>query len=158
MRWVKPQNIHLTLKFLGDIPPEMALPIADCMKRCGNEFNPIELHSKGIGVFPGLRRPRVLWTGIDGETAVLMAIQKQLDELIGDTGIPKESRPFKGHLTLGRFKGHADSKKLVSILKEFAEFETESFPADSLNLYKSDLTPQGAIYSLMETVSLEKQL
>jgi len=154
MRWVKPGNIHLTLKFLGDIRPEMVGPITHCMRTCGNEYAPADLSSKGLGVFPGLKRPRVLWTGINGETDLLKAIQKRLDQSLGETGIPNDQRPFKGHLTLGRFKGHPDSKKLMAALKEFADFETGSFSADALHLYKSDLTPQGAVYSVLETISL----
>jgi 2'-5' RNA ligase len=95
----------------------------------------------------------VLWTGIDGDTDTLKAIQKRLEESLSETGIPKDHRPFKGHLTMGRFKGHTDSAKPLSVLKEYADFETGSFAADTLNLYKSDLTPQGAVYHLLETVS-----
>ena len=157
MRWVKPEHIHIKLKFLGDITPDMVRPIISGMAICGKEHHPVQLYSKGVGVFPGLKRPRVLWAGIGGETDSLQKIQNQLDECISKTGIPKENRPFKGHLTIGRFKGHADSKKLVSVIKEFSEFETEPFSAETLSLYKSDLTPSGAIYTLLETVSFQKQ-
>jgi len=158
MRWVKPENIHITLKFLGDIHPEMIQPIANCMDRCGKEHHSVQLFSKGIGVFPGLKRPRVLWAGINGETNALRAIQEQLDEHLGSIGVPKENRPFKGHLTIGRFKGSPDSKKLVSVIKEFSIFETKSFSAETLSLYKSDLTPSGAVYTQIAAAPLQKQV
>lgn len=158
MRWVKPENIHITLKFLGDIHPDMIQPIVNCMDRCGKEYYPVTLFSKGIGVFPGLKRPRVLWAGIDGETSALRTIQEQLDGQLGKTGIPKENRPFKGHLTIGRFKGNADSRKLVSVIREFSVFETESFSAATLSLYKSDLTPSGAVYTQIAAAPLQKQV
>jgi RNA 2',3'-cyclic 3'-phosphodiesterase len=158
MRWVKPENIHITLKFLGDIHSQMIQPIVNCMDRCGKEHHFVQLFSKGIGVFPGLKRPRILWAGIDGETDALRAIQEQLDEYLRVTGLPKENRPFKGHLTIGRFKGRADSKKLLSVIKEFSVFETKSFSAETLSLYKSDLTPSGAIYTRIAAAPLQKQV
>jgi len=159
MRWVKPENIHITLKFLGDINPEMIQSIESCLEQTCKKNNPIQLLSKGIGVFPGLKRPRVLWAGIDGDTDILKKLQQSLDDLLSTTGIAKEKRPFKGHLTIGRFKGErfkgqTDSKKLIAVIREFSEFETKPFTADKIILFKSELKPDGAAYSKLATAPL----
>ena len=157
IRWVRPENVHITLKFLGDIDPEMIQSIESCLKKTCKENNPIQLLSKGIGIFPGLKRPRVLWAGIGGDTDILKKLQQSLDDHLSTTGIPKEKRPFKGHLTVGRFKGHVDSKKLISVIKTFSTFETDPFYAEALTLYQSNLKPSGAVYSKLSIVPLKNQ-
>ncbi len=158
MRWIRPENIHITLKFLGDIDPEMIQSIESCLKKTGKENNPIQLLSRGIGVFPGLKRPRVLWAGIDGDTDILKKLQQSLDDLLSTIGIAKEKRPFKGHLTIGRFKGQADSKKLISVIKTFSTFETDPFFAEALTLYQSNLKPSGAVYSKLAVIPLKRPI
>lgn len=155
MRWVKPKNIHLTLKFLGDIDPEQIPPITRCIENSADTHPPFTLSAKGVGVFPGLNRPRVLWTGINGDTDRLKMLQHSLEDQLSETGIDREARPFAGHLTLGRLKGRPDQKKLVSVMKAFAEFETKPFSVTALTLFESQLTPSGAVYSKLAEVPLQ---
>ncbi len=152
IRWVRPENIHLTLKFLGDIKTADTEKVARAVSESVTGHPPISLAVKGIGVFPGIKKPRVLWLGISKQVDLLTALQKTLDDKLEAMGFPKEKRPFRGHLTLGRIKSIIDPKTLHDVLKEFTMFESEHFFADRIILYKSDLKPKGAVYTkLIET-------
>ena len=152
IRWVRPENIHLTLKFLGDIKTADTEKVARAVSESVTGHPPISLAVKGIGVFPGIKKPRVLWLGISKQVDLLTALQKTLDDKLEAMGFPKEKRPFRGHLTLGRIKSIIDPKTLHDVLKEFTMFESERFFADRIILYKSDLKPKGAVYTkLIET-------
>ena len=154
IRWVHPENIHLTLKFLGDIDTVDIEKIGDAVIRTVKGHAPLSLTAKGIGVFPAIKRPRVIWAGITGQIDLLIGLQKILDETLEEIGFPKESRSFKGHLTLGRMKGKIDPKRLVDAIKEFQGFESETFVADKIFLFKSELKPAGAVYTKLMSVSL----
>ena len=152
IRWVRPENIHLTLKFLGDIKTADTEKVARAVSESATGYPALSLAVKGIGVFPGIKKPRVLWLGISKQLDLLTALQKTLDEKLEAMGFPKEKRPFRGHLTLGRIKSVIDPKTLHDVLKEFIHFESEPFFADRIILYKSDLKPIGAVYTkLVET-------
>lgn len=147
IRWVRPGNIHLTLKFLGDIKEADTEKVARAVAESVTGYHPISLTVKGIGVFPGIKRPRVLWLGISKQLDLLTALQRTLDEKLEAIGFPKEKRPFRGHLTLGRIKDKIDPKRLNDVLKEFNKFESGHFIADRIILYKSELKPKGAVYT-----------
>ena len=152
-RWVRPGNIHLTLKFLGDINKENIIKAGDAIIRAASESASMSLGAKGIGVFPGVKRPRVIWTGIAGGTKELTALQKILAEKLETVGFPKEKRPFKGHLTMARIKRKIDARRLIDAMKEFGKFESKMFTADEVVLFKSELRPSGAVYTkLMSAV------
>ena len=155
MRWVKPENIHLTLKFLGDIHPADIDKIAQIMADTVKEVAVLKLSAKGVGVFPGIRNPRVLWIGLKGDTFPLIQVQKELEEKLDGAGFPKESRSFKAHLTIARIKERLDSGRLVKAMETFGNFESETFSAENMILYKSDLKPGGAVYTKLKTVSLK---
>ena len=154
-KWVRPANIHLTLKFLGDIDSGTIDEIASAMVSAAEGCAPISLAARGIGVFPNIKRPRVLWAGLTGEVNLLIELQRKLDDWLSDIGFAKERRSFKGHLTLGRFKARVNSTELMRALKEFEDFETQSFMARELILFKSELRPSGAVYSKLAGISLE---
>ncbi len=147
IRWVRPENIHLTLKFLGDIQEADTEKVARAVSESVTGYHPISIAVKGIGVFPGIKRPRVIWLGISKQLDLLTGLQKTLDEKLEAIGFPKEKRPFRGHLTLGRIKDKIDPKRLNDVLKEFNKFESEHFFADRIILYKSELKPKGAVYT-----------
>jgi len=153
-RWVRPGNIHLTLKFLGDINKENIIKAGDAIIRAASESASMSLGAKGIGVFPGVKRPRVIWTGIAGGTKELTALQKTLAEKLETVGFPKEKRPFKGHLTIARIKRKIDARRLVDAMKEFGRFESKTFIADEVVLFKSELKPSGAVYTKLMSAAL----
>ena len=148
--WAAPGNVHLTLKFLGDIESTDIDPIADVMNACAQSMAPLTVAARGIGVFPDLRRPRVVWLGITGDMPQLIAFQKDLD--VGLTALGKgrfkpEDRPFKGHLTLGRIKAGLNSGILVKALRETGRVESLAFTVDAIHLIQSRLTSSGSIYT-----------
>ncbi len=154
IRWVKPENIHLTLKFLGDIKTSDTETIGEAIYESAKQYAPISLTAKGIGAFPGIQRPRVVWVGISGQLNTLFGLQKTLDEKLEAMGFPKEKRPFKGHLTLGRVKGRIEPKRFHTALRDLGGYESESFVADTVFLYKSELKTTGAVYTNLFGVSL----
>ena len=154
IRWVRAENIHLTLKFLGDIEEIKINEIAEAVSKTAEKHSPISLKAKGIGVFPGIKRPRVLWVGLAGQLEALVKLQTTLDENLIVFDFPKEKRPFKGHLTMGRIKDRIDVKKLGDALMAFRRFESETFTAGQIILYKSELTPSGAVYTELASSSM----
>ncbi len=129
--------------------------IAEAVSRTVEEYPPISLKAKGIGVFPGIKRPRVLWVGLTGQLEFLVRLHKTLDENLKVLDFPREKRPFKGHLTMGRIKDKIDVKKFGDALMAFRRFETEEFTAGRLILYKSELKPSGAVYTKLASASLD---
>ncbi|MEZ4526277.1 MAG: RNA 2',3'-cyclic phosphodiesterase [Desulfobacterales bacterium] len=154
LRWVAPENIHLTLKFLGDINPDDTERIAQAMSQAVQNTSLLHLGAKGIGVFPNMRRARVLWTGLTGDTHNLIALQNRLDDRLADLGYEKESRPFKAHLTLARAKESPDPKNLLAAMEKFASFASPDFTAGELILWQSHLHRSGAVYTKLKSVFL----
>jgi len=152
-RWVRPENIHLTLKFIGDINNEDIKKAGDAVISAASENVSMSLGAKGLGFFPGVKRCRIIWTGIAGQTEELADLQKTLDENFESIGFSKEKRPFKGHLTMARIKRKIDARRLIDAMKEFGKFESKMFTADEVVLFKSELRPSGAVYTkLMSAV------
>ena len=155
LRWVRPQNIHLTLKFLGNIDLKDVPDITESLAQAVQAHGAFKLAPQGLGIFPNLKNPKVVWIGLGGDSAKLRALQRSIDEGLDLLGFAKEKRPFKGHLTIGRVKGRMESRKIVDALKSCRMFAADSFKVDQLALIKSDLRPQGPIYTRLENVSLE---
>jgi 2'-5' RNA ligase len=153
-RWVRPENIHLTLKFLGDIQSGDVDRIGVAMANAVSGSAPILLAVKGIGVFPGTKRPRIIWLGTGGDIQKLLALQRRLEKELATLGFPKEKRAFKAHLTLGRFKHAAKPELIRQMINEFTDLSSENFFLKQLILYKSDLKPSGAVYSQLKQAKL----
>jgi len=147
VRWVRPEKIHLTIKFFGEIEESDINKIGTAMSNCAGSYEPFSLSARGVGVFPGITRPRVIWTGISGEASLLSALQNDLENRFEEIDFKREDRPFSGHLTIGRFRERADSGKLIEALRKFQSFESETFIAGELYLYKSDLRSEGPVYT-----------
>ena len=153
-RWVRPENIHLTLKFFGDINPADVEVISGAMTAAAEGVAPFTLAVGGIGVFPGLKRPRVIWVGLGGKIQPLLDLQHNLEDRLADVGFPKEKRSFKGHLTLGRFKETANPDTIRRAMVECSDMVNDQFEAGRIVLIKSDLSPSGAVYSHLKRVEL----
>lgn len=147
VRWVRPEKMHLTIKFFGEIAESDIKNIGAAMNNCAGSYAPLSLSAKGVGVFPGIAHPRVIWAGISGEASLLFDLRNALENRFEEIGFKKEDRPFKGHLTLGRFRERVDSGKLIEALRKFQSFESEIFVAEKIYLYKSDLSPEGPVYT-----------
>lgn len=154
LRWVKPQSLHLTLKFLGDIPMAVVADAGLALRRASRGVAPLELTVQGMGVFPGIRRARVLWVGLGGQVEALQSLYSRIEDELADLGLAREKRGFKAHLTLARMKGPVAPRDLLAAVEETGNYEPRPFLARRLVLYKSDLRPQGAIYTPMVEIDL----
>lgn len=158
VKWVDPEGIHLTLKFLGSVETEQLGAVANAIKEARREIPPFHLELGELGAFPSFSRPRVAWVSLKGELDKLIALQKRLDSLLVPLGFPGESRPFSPHLTLSRVREGSTSAERQSfgLLLQTTKFETGcGFLAKSVDLIRSQLTPSGAIHSRLESIPLK---
>lgn len=145
--WVRPEGIHLTLKFFGNIA-EADIPIVSSMvDEATAGMSPLVVEVRGLGVFPDLRRPRVIWVGTGGEVTKLIDLQTMLEQGFCARGFAGEDRPFRPHLTLARIKQPLSGRVLEKIITAGRHEKIGHFTASSLILFRSDLTPKGATYS-----------
>jgi RNA 2',3'-cyclic 3'-phosphodiesterase len=153
-KWVAPESIHLTLKFLGGISPDTVSGVTQAMEEAVLGVAPFRLGVGGLGVFPDVKHVRVVWAGLTGDTAVLTQMQKDLDIALSRLGFTPESRPFTAHLTLARMRDEASpaERETVGKLVESTSFEGGDFVVDSLSLMRSQLRREGSIYTRMAAV------
>ena len=153
VRWVRPEGIHLTLKFLGDVDENQIDEIDTATKNAANDIAAMKIQIKGTGAFPNFRRPRVFWVGVNEPSGNLSALADEIEEQLAQVGFQKEQRAFKPHLTLGRVK---DSRGLDTVIKHIQteEFDGGSFTAHKLVLMQSQLKPTGAEYTPLRTIEL----
>ena len=154
VRWVKAENVHLTLKFLGNVDVHIVDAISACVREAATGIAPFQLSAKGIGVFPKIERARVIWAGLSGQVTVLNELQKSIEIKLAGIGFPREKRKFKGHLTLGRSKGMIDPTNLARAIEESKAFKSETFMVDRVTLFRSDLNPSGAVYTELREIAL----
>ncbi|MFH2045062.1 MAG: RNA 2',3'-cyclic phosphodiesterase [Pseudomonadota bacterium] len=154
VRWVKPDNIHLTLHFFGNIDKSDVEHIKVAVGDCVKSFSHINLSVKGIGVFPSITRPRVIWAGISGEIPLLLSLHNTLEKRLEEFGFKIEERPFQAHLTMGRFKGKVNNGKLIEAIRKYQNFDPEVFTAKEIILFNSNLKPEGAVYTELLNVPL----
>lgn len=147
IRWLKPESIHLTLKFFGDVSPEDIIALARVVEKYSPTLEPLQLTVKTLGVFPSLQRARVLWIGLAGETAPIFTLQQNLEQGWAACGFTRDHRPFRPHLTIGRIKSSRLTGDPVNFLAQAGDWSAGSFRADGLVFFQSDLTPQGAVYT-----------
>ena len=149
-RWVKPDGIHLTLKFLGEVGRHLLPDIHQAMLNAGRDGSPFTLRLAELGTFGGRGRVRVLWAGLEGDSAALAALQARLDEELDRIGFAREVRPFSPHLTLARFPDDAPSdtaERVTAALRTAKLSPSEEFLVDEISLIRSQLNPSGAIYT-----------
>lgn len=160
VKWVEPGGIHLTLKFLGNIPFKQVAEITKAMKEATQGESPFHLEISGLGAFPNLKQPRVLWVGVGGEVSQLSGLQRNIDSAIAPLGFVKEERPFAPHLTLARIRQGAspmERKSFGELVMSTNLKASYSFDVETINLMRSQLTPAGAIYTCLSVVELETQ-
>ncbi len=149
-RWVKPANIHLTLKFLGETDPAAGEAIQGAMQAAVVSQAPLELSLGALGGFPNLSRPRVLWQAVGGEGERLRAVQQALDARLALCGFDPEARPFRAHLTIGRIRNPRRQRAVdAAIARRMQDLPPESFTVDTLIWYESRLRPGGAQYAVL---------
>ena len=157
VRWVRPEGIHPTLKFLGNIGAESVGPISQAMSRCAALVSPFDLFLGELGAFPSLRAPRVVWFGLGGALDALLGLQASLEEEMERLGYDRERRPFSPHLTLGRTRDGMSSPQRRRVGDDLAGASREmreGLPVKEIALIQSTLTPSGAIYTRLFSASL----
>jgi 2'-5' RNA ligase len=148
VKWVEPNNIHLTLKFLGEIKDEQAVDVCNIVKEVAGIHQSFELSVESVGCFGG-RSARVLWVGLGEGSNNLLQLQKDLDEQLALADWPPESREFTGHLTLCRVKNPKAGIKLAELIQGYKDFKLGTTFAESVRVYQSQLTPNGPIYTVL---------
>ena len=157
VRWVDPEGIHLTLKFLGDLDPALVQDVLLAMEQAASGSSPFHLHLNGLGVFPNQRRPRILWAGLGGDLDALGALQEKLESAMSDLDFPRERRTFNPHLTLGRVRDGVSAvarQRVGAVVSSGSLDGADSWPVNVVHLMRSNLTPDGAVYSSLGSVPL----
>jgi 2'-5' RNA ligase len=154
VKWVSPRQTHLTLKFFGSITQEDMGRISEAIAPVIADYPRFYLSLKGLGAFPNLFRPRVIWLSPGGEPETLKGLHQAIEQALIPLGIPKEDRPFQGHLTLGRNRDNLINENLYRILSKGLQRETVPFEVEELVLFRSDLKPAGAVHTKLRTFSL----
>ncbi|MBN1882062.1 MAG: RNA 2',3'-cyclic phosphodiesterase [Deltaproteobacteria bacterium] len=152
IRWVKPHGIHLTVKFFGNVDESRIPEISDAAGVLSGS-GAIDLAVGGLGTFPGKKRPRVIWIGITGDLDRLVTARDMLDGALSGIGFPREDRPFRAHLTLGRVKERIPVA-LVSRLEQSRDISLGAMRVEGFSLIQSDLKPSGAVYTPLAFYSL----
>jgi RNA 2',3'-cyclic 3'-phosphodiesterase len=156
IRWVRTDSIHLTLKFFGDIGAEDVGPLSATIEKGIRGVAPFSLDIRGVGVFPDARRPRVLWLGTAGDTERLTMTVRNLDRGFADLGFAPEERPFRAHWTLARIKSPQGLTGVARALETERETQAGAFTVNALVLFKSELRPQGAVYTRLAEYALKE--
>jgi 2'-5' RNA ligase len=158
VKWVQVDNIHLTLKFLGDIDIDSTDKITAALEGAVNNITPFSIEASKLGVFPNLNRIQIIWVGLYGELEKLAQLQKRIEESLKPLGFPPENRPFSPHLTLGRVRDYArpDERQKLGQLITAANFEGKyTINVNNINLMRSQLTREGPIYSKLRIITLK---
>jgi len=161
VKWVDPYGIHLTLKFLGNIDIDRVSAITKAIETAVQGISPFHLEVKDLGAFPNLRRVQVVWVGVSGEVEKLGQLQQRIESKLTPLGFTAEARPFTPHLTLARLRNQAslDERQRLGHLIASTKFEgAYSIEVEAINLIKSQLTGEGAIYSRISSLKLDKPL
>jgi 2'-5' RNA ligase len=147
LKFVEPENIHITVRFLGNITPNMVDRIFEGMQKV--QFAPFDVKIQGVGAFPDMRYPRVVWAGIREGANQLRGIFSQLEQYLRSLGFAPDPKGFSPHLTIARVKSGRNKAALVRFLTENVNYEFGIVRAECLRLKRSDLTPKGPIYSTL---------
>jgi len=148
-RWVRPENLHVTLKFIGEVPETKLAPFQRTLAQV-RSAQPVTLDFRGLGFFPNDKHPRVLWAGIESSPN-LKTLVEEIEKTTETLGVPPEKRPFSPHLSLARFEPPRLPEKLREAIQENAGREFGSLRAHQFRLIESKLKPSGAEYTTVES-------
>jgi RNA 2',3'-cyclic 3'-phosphodiesterase len=157
VRWVAPQNIHLTLKFLGDVSPANLERVADALRLEVATHPAFSMSVGGFGTFPTSRRPRIFWIGLEA-LPVLLAVQRGVEAVAARMGYPPEERSFSPHLTIGRVSPNATTaglQKIRTALEGISVNTLGTVRVDAVQIFKSDLQPAGPLYTLLHSLPMK---
>lgn len=154
--WVAPENMHLTVKFLGDVDYRDVYHVCRAVEECVAELEPFTVEIRGVGAFPSLERPRVIWLGVDLGSEEMSMLNEKVETALSALGFPREGRKFHAHLTLGRVKkGGRALEHLVAMLREVKDQDFGPVVVDQVVIFSSELHPTGPVYEAMGHAELK---
>ena len=154
--WTRPASVHLTLKFLGDVEEARLQDLGSALDEIARRYAPFEMVTERMGVFPRADRPRVLWVGVGDERGVLQMLAADVEEVFARQGFAREARPFTAHLTIGRVRSERSARELVRLFLA-EDFPRTRFLVTELLLMRSDLRPEGALYTPLHRAPLRSR-
>jgi len=152
--WVEKGNLHVTLKFLGEIPGDRLSVLCGALEGAAGASTPFSLDASGGGTFPGTRNPRVLWAGFREPLELVGKLQQNIESALSGAGFPREDRPFHPHITVGRVRGVLPPAWGDRFVRGLAGREFGNVPVSSIVLFESRLAPGGAIYTVVREFPL----
>ncbi|MGQ9608202.1 MAG: RNA 2',3'-cyclic phosphodiesterase [bacterium] len=157
VRWVKYGNIHLTLKFLGDVEVSKIEKISKSIQYVADEFSPFTISLAHIGAFPNFRKPSIIWTGVEEGAEKIVEIVEHIESSMEKLGFAREKRPFRPHLTIGRVRELKHPAIMAKSLENSEIGEIGKFMVEKLSLIKSQLDPSGSIYTTLSEALLRPE-
>ena len=153
VKWVNPEQVHLTLKFLGEVKDDRVVDVCNIVASVASRHDGFELAIESVGYF-GHRSAKVLWVGTGNGKSYLHRLQKDIEERMAAADWPEETRDFAGHLTLCRIRNPKAGAKLAKISEEYKELKLGTIAVDSVFVYQSQLTPAGPVYTVVGNYNL----
>lgn len=157
VKWARPETMHLTLKFVGDVADNEIMQVCSVVKDATSGITPFKVHFRGAGAFPNAQRPRIVWAGIQPAVDELQELHKRLEASLADLGYPQERRKFTPHLTLGRLRGNTGLKELALLIETLGKFDLGEIQPSELCVYSSTLERGGPIYNIMSRVPFDRR-
>ena len=157
VKWVRPEAIHLTLKFLGSIRQEDVERISQALTPIVADGESFEVRVQGMGCFPNPRNPRVVWLGVDRGREALAFLQRAIEKRMAELSFPPEDRPFSPHLTMGRVRSPRGKAGLSQAIEKHKGVEIGIFQAREVILFRSELRPSGAVYTKLREFPFQKR-
>jgi 2'-5' RNA ligase len=155
IRWVDPQNIHVTVKFLGDVEDAEIYEVCRVTAEAIADLQPFRVACRGVGAFPNPQRARTVWLGIDDSAGNFEQLHRRVDDALARLRYPREVRRFQPHLTLGRVRhGKRPAADLTARIREQADVELGEIDVDELTVFSSELTPDGPVYTALSHAPL----
>lgn len=155
VKWIQPENLHVTLKFFGDVPEELLVgEVSKKIEDVAKAAKPVALECSGVGAFPNWKYPRVIWAGFAGDTEAAIGLQQKLEDALAEFNFKKDARAFRLHLTIGRAKELKSSGRLMRLVNELGPIDFGKVEINKLALYKSVLTKEGSVYTVLKNFEL----
>ena len=153
-KWVRPENYHITVKFLGDVKPEILDAIIGCVKSALQDIQAFSINISGTGSFMKHGAPCVIWVGMQQDSGQLGVLSDKIDDLLSTLGFEKENRAFSAHITLGRVRSARGAEKLCDLLVATKDISIGFMKINGISIMKSDLKPDGPVYNILQTVEI----
>jgi len=156
VKWITENQMHLTLKFLGNIDENKVADISNALSRIADNLSAFTINFSGLGAFPGMNHPRVVWLGVNKGAESLIKLNEKIETAMEKTGFKKENRKFEPHLTLARIRSSKNISNLIKLIDEVNFSAENDTHIDKLVLFQSTLNPKGALYKIILGKNLRK--